>query len=60
MRARMQGFVIFDYAARDVRENGVPLETYRIKGERTGRQIGAYRCSRNPLRLNQSAIIVRA
>ncbi|MCY3640275.1 MAG: HNH endonuclease [Gammaproteobacteria bacterium] len=30
-------------AARDVRENGVPLETYRIRSERTGRQIGAYR-----------------
>ena len=30
-------------AARDVRENGVPLETYRIKSARTGRQIGAYR-----------------
>ena len=30
-------------AARDVRENGVPLETYRITSERTGRQIAAYR-----------------
>lgn len=30
-------------AARDVRENGVPLETYRITSDRTGRQIGAYR-----------------
>ena len=30
-------------AARDVRENGVPLETYRIKSEQTGRRIGAYR-----------------
>ena len=30
-------------AARDVRENGVPLETFRIRSERTGRMIGAYR-----------------
>ncbi len=30
-------------AARDVRENGVPLETFRIASERTGRRIGAYR-----------------
>ena len=30
-------------AARDVRENGVPLETFRMTSERTGRQIGAYR-----------------
>lgn len=30
-------------AARDVRENGVPLKTFRIQSERTGRQIGAYR-----------------
>ena len=30
-------------AARDVREQGIPLETYRITSERTGRKIGAYR-----------------
>lgn len=30
-------------AARDVRENGVPLETFKIRSERTGRLIGAYR-----------------
>ena len=30
-------------AARDVRENGVPLETFRITSKRTGRRIGAYR-----------------
>ena len=30
-------------AARDVRENGVPLETFRIASERTGRRIAAYR-----------------
>ena len=30
-------------AARDVRESGVPLETFRITSERTGRQIAAYR-----------------
>ena len=30
-------------AARDVRENGVPLETYWITSERAGRRIGAYR-----------------
>lgn len=30
-------------AARDVREEGVPLETYRIQSHRTGRMIGAYR-----------------
>ena len=30
-------------AARDVREQGIPLETYYITSERTGRKIGAYR-----------------
>ena len=30
-------------AARDVRENGVPLETYRVTSKKTGRSIGAYR-----------------
>lgn len=30
-------------AARDVRENGIPLETFKVKSERTGRVIGAYR-----------------
>lgn len=30
-------------AARDVRENGVPLETFKITSERTGRKIAAYR-----------------
>lgn len=30
-------------AARDVRESGVPLETFRITSERTGRRIAAYR-----------------
>ena len=30
-------------AARDVRESGVPLETFRIPSERTGRKIAAYR-----------------
>ena len=30
-------------AARDVRENGIPLETYWMVSERTGRRIGAYR-----------------
>ena len=30
-------------AARDVRENGVPLETYWITSERSERRIGAYR-----------------
>lgn len=30
-------------AARDVRENGVPLDTFYITSERTGRKIGAYR-----------------
>lgn len=30
-------------AARDVREQGIPLETYRVRSERTGRMIGAYR-----------------
>jgi len=29
-------------AARDVREQGVPLDTIRVTSERTGRQIGAY------------------
>ena len=30
-------------AARDVRENGVPLETFKITSDRTGRRIAAYR-----------------
>lgn len=30
-------------AARDVRECGIPLETFRVSSERTGRRIGAYR-----------------
>ena len=30
-------------AARDVRESGIPLETYWMVSERTGRRIGAYR-----------------
>ena len=30
-------------AARDVRENGVPLETFSVRSDRTGRQIAAYR-----------------
>ena len=30
-------------AARDVREQGVPLETIKVTSERTGRKIGAYR-----------------
>ncbi|GAA4738902.1 HNH endonuclease signature motif containing protein [Flavisolibacter ginsenosidimutans] len=30
-------------AARDVREAGIPLETYRVKSERTGRWIAAYK-----------------
>lgn len=30
-------------AARDVRENGMPLETYWIRSEQTGWRIGAYR-----------------
>lgn len=30
-------------AARDVREQGIPLETYRVRSEKTGRMIGAYR-----------------
>lgn len=30
-------------AARDVRESGVPLKTFRIPSERSGRKIGAYR-----------------
>lgn len=30
-------------AARDVRENGVPLETFKVVSVRTGRKIGAYR-----------------
>lgn len=29
-------------AARDVREEGVPLETIRVRSDRTGRMIGAY------------------
>ncbi len=29
--------------ARDLREEGVPLETFRIKSNRTGRKIAAYR-----------------
>jgi hypothetical protein len=30
-------------AARDVREQGIPLETYKVRSEKTGRIIGAYR-----------------
>lgn len=30
-------------AIRDVRETGIPLETYKVKSDRTGRTIGAYR-----------------
>ncbi len=30
-------------AARDVRENGVPLETFKVRSDRTGRTIAAYR-----------------
>ena len=30
-------------AARDVRENGVPLETFKVVSARTGRKIAAYR-----------------
>jgi hypothetical protein len=30
-------------AARDVRENGIPLETFKVKSSRTGRMIAAYR-----------------
>jgi len=30
-------------AARDVREQGIPLETYKVRSEKTGRMIGAYR-----------------
>lgn len=30
-------------AARDVREEGIPLETFRLVSSRTGRKIGAYR-----------------
>jgi hypothetical protein len=30
-------------AARDVREQGIPLDTYRVRSEKTGRMIGAYR-----------------
>lgn len=30
-------------AARDVREQGIPLETYKVRSQKTGRMIGAYR-----------------
>ncbi len=30
-------------AVRDVRENGIPLETFKVTSARTGRKIGAYR-----------------
>ena len=30
-------------AARDVRENGIPLETFKVKSSRTGRMIAAYK-----------------
>jgi hypothetical protein len=30
-------------AARDVREHGIPLETYKVRSEKSGRIIGAYR-----------------
>lgn len=30
-------------AIRDVRENGIPLETYRVKSPKTGRMIAAYK-----------------
>ena len=40
---RLYGYDHPPRAARDVRESGVPLETFRITSERTGRQIAAYR-----------------
>ena len=30
-------------AVADVRDNGIPIETFRVRSERTGRMIGAYR-----------------
>lgn len=30
-------------AIRDVRENGIPLETYKVKSQKTGRMIAAYK-----------------
>ena len=30
-------------AVRDVRENGIPIETFRVRSEKTGRMIAAYR-----------------
>ena len=42
-------------AARDVRENGVPLETFRVTSERTGRRIGAYRFA-DPDRIRRGRI----
>jgi hypothetical protein len=42
-------------AARDVRENGIPLETVRVTSERTGRQIGAYRFA-DPSKIKQGRI----
>jgi len=30
-------------AVRDVRENGIPIETFRVSSEKTGRRIAAYR-----------------
>lgn len=41
----LSGFYGYDHpprAIRDVRENGIPLLTHRIKSNRTGHQIGAY------------------
>lgn len=42
-------------AARDVRENGVPLETFRITSGRTGRRIAAYRFG-DPRRIRRGRI----
>lgn len=42
-------------AARDVREEGVPLETFRIVSNRTGRKIGAYRFA-DPAKIKRGRI----
>ncbi|UBM11905.1 hypothetical protein [Cupriavidus metallidurans] len=42
-------------AARDVREEGVPLETFPIDSNRTGRKIGAYRFA-DPAQIKQGRI----
>ena len=42
-------------AARDVREEGVPLETFRIESTRTGRKIAAYRFA-DPAEIKQGRI----